>query len=108
MTQFLLLSRRCSRSRPSYRDPAADPIANGLNWWILYIALPALALELPTLHFSRTLWFVVVARWAMFMLSVVLVALARCAPAVAARAHRRGRHAGLAQQHRLHRAAAAR
>ena len=75
MTQFLLLSAALlAIATVVRRSPAADAIANSLNWWILYIALPALALELlPTLHFSRTLWFVVVAQWAMFLLSVVLV-----------------------------------
>ncbi|MFO1410380.1 MAG: AEC family transporter [Steroidobacteraceae bacterium] len=75
MTQFLLLSAALlAIATVVRRSPAADAIANSLNWWILYIALPALALELlPTLHFSGQLWFVVVAQWAMFLLSVVLV-----------------------------------
>ena len=75
MVQFLLLSAALlAIATLVRRSPAADAIADSLNWWILYVALPALALELlPTLHFSGQLWFVVVAQWAMFLLSVVLV-----------------------------------
>lgn len=75
MTAFLLLAAALlAIAAAARRLPAADAMADGLNAWILYVALPALALELlPTLRFSRAIWFVVVAQWAMFLVSVVLV-----------------------------------
>jgi predicted permease len=43
-------------------------IAQGLNWWILNVALPALVLDLiPRLHFDRQLWFLVVSMWFVFL-----------------------------------------
>ncbi|MGA9334198.1 MAG: AEC family transporter [Rudaea sp.] len=42
-------------------------MAHGLNWWILYIALPAIVLELiPRVHFDPQLWFPVVSMWLVF------------------------------------------
>lgn len=44
------------------RPPAG--MVDGLNWWVLRIALPALVLELiPQLQFDPDLWFPVVAIW---------------------------------------------
>lgn len=44
-----------------------DTMAQGLNWWILRIALPALILELlPRLQFSPDLWFAVATIWIAF------------------------------------------
>jgi predicted permease len=43
-------------------------MVQGLNWWILNIALPALVLDLiPRLHFDRQLWFLVAAMWFVFV-----------------------------------------
>jgi predicted permease len=43
-------------------------MVQGLNWWILNVALPALVLELiPRLHFDRQLWFLVVSMWFVFV-----------------------------------------
>ncbi len=42
-------------------------LAAGLNWWVIYIALPALVLELiPRVHFDPQLWFPVAAMWITF------------------------------------------
>ena len=38
-----------------------------LNWWVLYIALPALVLEIiPKLQFDASLWFIFVSMWGVF------------------------------------------
>ena len=51
-------------------------LAQGLNWWVINIALPALVLDLiPRLHFSAQLWFLVVALWFEFAGAWVLFAL---------------------------------
>ncbi len=43
-------------------------LAQGLNWWVINIALPALVLELiPRLHFDPQLWFLVVTQWLVFI-----------------------------------------
>lgn len=43
-------------------------MVQGLNWWILNIALPALVLDLiPRLHFDRQLWFLVASMWFVFV-----------------------------------------
>ncbi|MDB6090406.1 MAG: hypothetical protein JWN85_3190 [Gammaproteobacteria bacterium] len=43
-------------------------LMQGLNWWVLNIALPALVLELiPRLHFDRQLWFLVGSMWFVFV-----------------------------------------
>ena len=48
------------------RPPAG--MAHALNWWVLYVALPAIVLELiPKLHFQRALWFPVAASWLVFL-----------------------------------------
>ncbi|HXD37918.1 MAG TPA: AEC family transporter, partial [Rhodanobacter sp.] len=44
------------------RPPAG--IVQGINWWVLNVALAALVLELiPKLEFSAQLWFPVAAMW---------------------------------------------
>lgn len=43
-------------------------LAQGLNWWVINIALPALVLELiPRLHFDPRLWLLVVSQWGVFI-----------------------------------------
>jgi malate permease and related proteins len=43
-------------------------IVQGLNWWVLNVALPALVLDLiPRLHMDWSLWFVVVPMWFVFL-----------------------------------------
>lgn len=47
------------------RPPAG--MAHALNWWVLYVALPAIVLELiPKLHLQGALWFPVAACWLLF------------------------------------------
>ena len=47
------------------RPPAG--IVQGINWWVLNVALAALVLELiPKLKFNADLWFVVAAMWLTF------------------------------------------
>jgi predicted permease len=42
-------------------------IVQGINWWVLNVALPALVLELiPKLKFDAQLWFPVAAMWLTF------------------------------------------
>lgn len=44
-----------------------------LNWWVLYIALPATVLELiPKLHFDVSLWFLAASMWIVFAASWLL------------------------------------
>ena len=51
-------------------------MAHGLNWWILYIALPAIVLELiPRVHFDSQLWFPVVSMWLVFAGACLLFGL---------------------------------
>ncbi len=48
-------------------------LAQGLNWWVINIALPALVLELiPRLHFDPQLWFLVVTQWLVFISAAVV------------------------------------
>jgi malate permease and related proteins len=43
-------------------------LAQGLNWWVIHIALPALVLELiPRLRFDLQFWFLVVSQWFVFV-----------------------------------------
>jgi predicted permease len=43
-------------------------LAQGINWWVIYVALPALVLELiPRLQFDPQLWFLVAAMWIVFL-----------------------------------------
>lgn len=43
-------------------------LPQGLNWWVINLALPALVLELiPRLHFDPHLWFLVVTQWLVFI-----------------------------------------
>jgi predicted permease len=43
-------------------------LSQGLNWWVINIALPALVLHLiPTLRFDGEFWFLVVAMWLVFL-----------------------------------------
>jgi hypothetical protein len=51
-------------------------LAQGINWWVLYIALPALVLELiPRLKFDPQLWFLVVVMWIVFLGAWALAAI---------------------------------
>jgi predicted permease len=53
-----------------------EGLAQGLNWWVINIALPALVLELiPQVRFSFQLWFLVVAIWLVFGGAWLLFAL---------------------------------
>lgn len=48
-------------------------LAQGLNWWVINIALPALVLDLiPQLHFEWQFWFLVVTQWLLFVGAFVL------------------------------------
>ena len=48
-------------------------LPQGLNWWVINIALPALVLELiPRLHFDPNLWFLVITQWLVFIGAAVL------------------------------------
>jgi len=50
-----------------YARPPAE-LAKHLNWWVLNIALPAAVLQLvPHLKFDRSLWFLPVSMWLMFI-----------------------------------------
>lgn len=45
-----------------------EGLARHLNWWVLYIALPAKVLEIvPHLRFDASLWFLAVAMWVVFL-----------------------------------------
>ncbi|WP_343224652.1 AEC family transporter, partial [Oleiagrimonas sp.] len=55
---------------------APEGMAHALNWWVLYIALPAIVLELiPQLHYRSDLWFPVVAAWIVFAGAWIVFAL---------------------------------
>ena len=63
-----ILVRRLARPPPG--------MAQGLNWWVLYVALPAIVLELiPRVRFDPDLWFPVVGTWVVFAGSWLLFAL---------------------------------
>jgi malate permease and related proteins len=74
MTQFLLFTAiLLGLAAIVRRTSIADSLANSLNWWVLNVALPAMALELlPALHPHRSLWFVVVSQWSLFVLAALL------------------------------------
>jgi predicted permease len=56
------------------RPPAG--LAPAINWWVIYVALPALVLELiPGLRFEPQLWFLVAAMWIVFLGAWALAAL---------------------------------
>jgi len=43
-------------------------LASALNWWVIYVALPALVLELiPRLSIDPELWFLIAAMWIVFL-----------------------------------------
>lgn len=45
-----------------------EGLAKSLNWWVLYIALPATVLEIiPKLEFNASLWFLFVSMWLIFI-----------------------------------------
>ncbi|MEQ1438013.1 AEC family transporter [Fontimonas sp. SYSU GA230001] len=51
-------------------------LAQGLNWWVIHIALPALVLDLiPRLHFEWQFWFLIVSQWLVFVGAFVLFRL---------------------------------
>lgn len=51
--------------------PAGVP--QGLNWWVINIALPALVLELiPKLSFDPRFWFLVASQWVVFLGAALL------------------------------------
>lgn len=55
-------------------------LAPAVNWWVIYVALPALVLELiPGLRFEPQLWFLVAAMWIVFLGAWALAALAGAA-----------------------------
>jgi malate permease and related proteins len=60
------------------RPPAA--LASSLNWWVIYIALPSMVLDLvPRIHFEPQFWFLTAANWLVFLGSALLFALlGRC------------------------------
>lgn len=51
-------------------------LAQGLNWWVINIALPALILDLiPRLHPDSRIWFLVVSQWGVFLGAWLLFAM---------------------------------
>lgn len=51
-------------------------VPQGLNWWVINIALPALILTLiPKVHFDASLWLLVASQWIVFFGSVLLFRL---------------------------------
>lgn len=54
-----------------------EGFVRSLNWWVLYIALPAIVLELiPRVRFDPQLWFLPVAMWFVFGGAWLVAALA--------------------------------
>ncbi|MGB8634052.1 MAG: AEC family transporter [Rhodanobacteraceae bacterium] len=52
-----------------------DTMAHSINWWVLYVALPAIVLELiPRIHFDSQLWFPIAGTWVLFAGSWLLFA----------------------------------
>lgn len=50
-----------------------EGLARSLNWWILYVALPAVVVEIiPHLQFDVSLWFLLVSMWLIFAVSWLL------------------------------------
>ncbi len=69
MTAFLLLLA-CLALGVAVARYAQPPmgLAQGLNWWVINIALPALVLDLiPRLHFELQFWFLVASQWLVFV-----------------------------------------
>jgi predicted permease len=59
-----------------YANPPPG-LAHGINWWVIYVALPALVLELiPGLAVDPQLWFLVAAMWIVFLGAWGLAAIA--------------------------------
>lgn len=51
-------------------------LAQGLNWWVINIALPALILDLiPRLHPDSRIWFLAVSQWGVFFGAWLLFAV---------------------------------
>ena len=76
MSQFLLLTLLLLGLALAVRRaiPYAA-VADGLNWWVINVALPATVLELvPSLHFSGDLWFLIATQWLLAALTMLLVA----------------------------------
>ena len=62
---FLCFSLGISVARFARTPPG---LVQGLNWWVLNVALPSLVLDLiPRLHMDWSLWFVVVPMWFVFL-----------------------------------------
>ncbi len=52
-----------------------DNLAHSINWWVLYVALPAIVLELiPRIRFDPQLWFPIAGTWVLFAGSWLLFA----------------------------------
>lgn len=69
MTAFVLLLA-CLALGIAVARYARPPmgLAQGLNWWVINIALPALVLDLiPRLHFELQFWFLVASQWLVFI-----------------------------------------
>ncbi len=76
MSAFLLLLG-CLALGAAVARWAQPPIglAQGLNWWVIQIALPALILDLvPGLHLDPSLWFLIVTQWGVFAGAWLLLA----------------------------------
>jgi predicted permease len=57
-------------ARRGFAPPA---LTDGLNWWVINIALPATILELvPGLHFSADLWFLILPQWLGYIAAFLL------------------------------------
>ena len=53
--------------------PVPPALAEGLNWWVINVALPATILELvPGLRFEAGLWFLVLPQWLGYLLAFLL------------------------------------
>lgn len=58
-----------------FASPPAN-MARSINWWVLYVALPAIVLELiPRIHFNPELWFPIAGTWVLFLGSWLVFAL---------------------------------
>lgn len=77
MTELLLLIT-CIVLGMAARRWARIPVGvtQGLNWWVIHIALPALVLALiPRLTFEPRLWFLVASQWVVFLGAVLVFRL---------------------------------
>jgi predicted permease len=74
LTHFLLLTVLLLGSAAIVRRFQPPPaLADSLNWWVIYVALPATVLELlPGISLSRHLWFLVASQWLVFTVTVLL------------------------------------